>query len=308
MQVYLIINPNASKGKAKEKAERIKKIFNSSSVDCFIAYTSGPGDAEKLAIKGVESGYSTIIAAGGDGTVNEVINGIMRVKGDKNVKMGIIPIGRGNDFAWMAKIPKDIEKATNIIIEGKTEAIDVGFAKGSGRENGVYFLNGVGFGFEPTVNFIAQDYKHVNGMASYILAFIHVLFNPPKGYDLSLDIDGEKYSIKSQQLSINNGRRMGSTFLMTPRAEINDGLLDYTFTKKLFKGLKLLLLVKRFLQGGMITDKENFVYGNARKIVIDSPLDEVVSHVDGEEFSRNGKHFEIEILPKAIKLYQKNNS
>lgn len=302
--ILLIINPNASKGKGKKKAKKIKDIFASKGKTCTIAYTIGKGHAEKLAKSGVETGFKTIIVAGGDGSVNEVINGLMRAKGHENVNLGIIPLGRGNDFAWIAGIPNNVEKACSIIIDGHTQDTDVGFAKGTEREKGRYFLNGMGFGFEPLVNFKAQSYKHLNGMISYIVAFVNILFNPPKGYKLSIEIDGQKSEINTQQLSVNNGRRMGSSFLMTPKAEINDGLLDYMYTKRIFKGFGLIRLVLQFLRGAMIKDTVNFSYGNAKRVVVDSLSGLVVSHADGEEFTRKGKHFEIEILEKAVKLYR----
>lgn len=300
----LIINPNASKGKGKNKAKKIKDIFSAHGKECTIAYTSGKGHAEKLAKSGVESGFRTIIAAGGDGTVNEVINGIMRAKGHERARMGIIPVGRGNDFAWVAGIPKKTKDAVNLIMNGEAKSTDVGFAKGTDREKGRFFLNGMGFGFEPLVNFRAQDYKHLNGMASYVAAFIHILFNPPKGYELSVKIDDEEFSLTTQQFSANNGRRMGSSFLMTPLAEIDDGLLDFMYTKKIFKGFEIIKMAFRFFKGAMVKDKDNFGYGKAKRVEISSAKDLIVSHIDGEEFSRKGKHFEIEILPSAVLLYR----
>ena len=273
----VVINPKASKGKGEVKAKKITEYFKNAGWNCTVAYTQGEGHAEKLAKSGAENGFKTIIAAGGDGTVNEVINGIMR--SGKDVDMGIIPVGRGNDFAW------------------------IGHAKGKIADK--YFLNGMGFGFEPLVNFKAQSYKHINGMASYVAAFLSVLINPPKGYEVSMTLDGgESKILKTQQISMNNGRRMGSSFLMTPRAEIDDGLLDYMFTNHPLKGFGLIKMVLKFFKGAMVSDKENFSYGNARRVVIDVLGNGMISHVDGEEFEREGSHFEIEILPLAVSLYR----
>lgn len=302
--ILLIINPNASKGKGRKKANKIKDLFALHGRRCAIAYTSGRGHAEKLAKSGVESGIKTIIAAGGDGTVNEVINGIMKARNHDKVAMGIIPVGRGNDFAWVAGIPCNLEKAVDIILNNEPRATDVGFGRGTDREKGVYFLNGMGLGFEPMVNFRAQEYRHLNGMASYIAAFIHMLFNPPRGYSMHVKIDDEEFDLVSQQFSCNNGRRMGSSFLMTPLAEIDDGKLDYMYTRRLFRGFGLIRLAVRFLRGAMVSDKENFGYGKARRVEITSDKDLMVSHVDGEEFSRKGKHFVIEILPSAVRLFR----
>ena len=297
----VVINPKASKGKGEVKAKTITEYFKNAGWNCTVAYTQGEGHAEKLAKSGAENGFKTIIAAGGDGTVNEVINGIMR--SGKDVDMGIIPVGRGNDFAWIAGIPTDWKKASDIIIKGNPTKTDVGHAKGKIADK--YFLNGMGFGFEPLVNFKAQSYKHINGMASYVAAFLSVLINPPKGYEVSMTLDGgESKILKTQQISMNNGRRMGSSFLMTPRAEIDDGLLDYMFTNHPLKGFGLIKMVLKFFKGAMVSDKENFSYGNARRVVIDVLGNGMISHVDGEEFEREGSHFEIEILPLAVSLYR----
>ena len=247
----VVINPKASKGKGEVKAKKITEYFKNAGWNCTVAYTQGEGHAEKLAKSGAENGFKTIIAAGGDGTVNEVINGIMR--SGKDVDMGIIPVGRGNDFAWIAGIPTDWKKASDIIIKGNPTKTDVGHAKGKIADK--YFLNGMGFGFEPLVNFKAQSYKHINGMASYVAAFLSVLINPPKGYEVSMTLDGgESKILKTQQISMNNGRRMGSSFLMTPRAEIDDGLLDYMFTNHLLKGFGLIKMVLKFFKGAMVSD------------------------------------------------------
>ncbi len=302
--ILLIINPNASKGKGRKKAKKIKEVLAAHSRQCTIAYTSGKGHAEKLARSGVESGFTTIIAAGGDGTVNEVINGIMRSEGHEKVRMGIIPMGRGNDFAWMAGIPKNLDRAVRIILENEALDTDVGFATGTEREDGRYFLNGMGFGFEPMVNFLAQDYRHLNGMSSYLSAFMHILCNPPKGYDMTVNIDGEVFRLKTQQFSANNGRRMGSAFLMTPLALIDDGLLDYMYTKRIYRGAGIVRMALKFFRGAMVSDRTNFGYGKARRIEIQSEKDLIISHVDGEEFTRRGKHFVIEIQPKAVKLFR----
>lgn len=299
--VLLVINPKASKGKGAIKAKKISDYFKSAGWNCNVAYTQGEGHAKKLSKSGAENGFQTIIAAGGDGTVNEVLNGIMC--SGRSVDMGIIPVGRGNDFAWIAGIPDDWKKASDIIINGKAIPTDVGHSKGNDADK--YFFNGMGLGFEPLVNFKAQEYKHLNGMLSYVAAFISILMNPPKGYEVMMTIDGgEPKRFKTQQISMNNGRRMGSTFLMTPKAEIDDGLLDYMFTNRLYGGFGLIGLVLKFFKGAMVYDSVNFSYGNAKKIVLDVFGNGAISHVDGEEFERSGNHFEIEILPSAINLYR----
>lgn len=299
--VLLIINPHASKGQGKRKAKKLGDYFRKKHVQCMIAYTLGEGHAEKLAAAGIANGFRCIVAAGGDGTVNEVLNGIMR-SGRKDIRMGIIPIGRGNDFAWSARIPTDIYKASDMIIKGDSRPCDVGYCCGDGQENGRYFLNGTGFGFEPMVNFRAMEYKHINGFPSYVVAFLYCLKNPPKGYSVRLCADGEEHIIRTQQISVANGIRMGGGFRMTPLARLDDGAFDVMYPNKVYNGMSLIRLAVSFLKGGQVKDHESFSYFNARKVTIEVESKDIPVHSDGEVFSYGGGSFSLELLPSALNL------
>ncbi len=301
--ILLIINPNASKGRGKKKVQEIKDTFKLFGRQCTVAYTRGPGHAEMLARKGVEYEYRVIIAAGGDGTVNEVLNGIMTSSDPKSVTMGIIPIGRGNDFAWFAGIPFDIRRAVELIISRKSSLVDVGICKGTGHREGMYFFNGAGFGFEPAVNFRAMGYRHLNGMPSYVVAFFYILFHFPKPHHIRLTIDGKEQELDTQQISVCNGRRMGSTFIMAPKASISDGVFDVMYTTHPFSRLgEILKAAISFIRGSHVSDKADFDYLNAKRVHIEVEGDGIEAHCDGEVFSRRGSSFDISILPQAIAL------
>ena len=126
--ILLIINPNASKGRGRKRAQEIKDSFKAYGRQCTVAYTRGPGHASLLARKGVLYEYRVIIAAGGDGCVNEVVSGIM--EDGAKVRMGVIPIGRGNDFAWVAGIPRKLDEAgvilgSRLVVNPKMMGFDV---------------------------------------------------------------------------------------------------------------------------------------------------------------------------------------
>ena len=207
-RICVILNPNASKGRGARSRVRIQEAFRSHGADVRILVTERSGQAEMLALQACGEGYDVVVVAGGDGTVNEVVNGIMR--SGRDVSMGIIPIGRGNDFAWIAGIPHDIPSAVSLVARGCAKRIDVGYLEGGLYPQGRYFLNGTGFGFEPSINFKAGEYRHLNGMPSYIVAFFHCLIHLPRPYELKITIDGSPFELKSQQVSVCNGRRMGS--------------------------------------------------------------------------------------------------
>ncbi len=300
--ILLVINPLASKGRGKDKAKSLGSYLEKHNRVFVIEYTRAKGHAEKIALDGARNGYKVIVAVGGDGTVNEVLNGIMRSGFSSSVKMGIIPVGRGNDFAWVCNIPKDMYKAVDLILKDNGKKTDVGLCCGDGHPDGMYFFNGAGFGFEPMVNFKAMEYKHLNGMPSYIMAFLFILRHPPKGFDLELTIDGEKRKLSTQQLSVANGIRMGSAFKMTPRALIDDGKFDVMFTNKIFTGVDLIALVFKFLKGDHVKDKVNFTYLKATEVEIDAKEANIPAHLDGEVFSKNLKRAKLNILPGAINL------
>ncbi len=299
---FLIVNPNASKGKKGGRKKDVVECFKKRGYNVVVGYTSEKGHGELLSENAVRNGFKVIIAAGGDGTVNEVVNGIMKAPGREGAKMGIVPLGRGNDFAWIAKIPTDVNKAVDLIVKGETKKTDVGLCKGPEHPEGRFFLNGAGFGFEPMVNFRAMEYKRLNGMPSYIAAFLYILRNPPKGYKIRLSIDGEERDLESQQISIANGQRMGSAFMMTPLASIDDGKFDVMFTNHLVSGWGLIKLVLDFLRGAHVRDKRNFTYVRASKVSIVSSEKDVQAHVDGEIFTKEGTQFSLELLPGAIDL------
>ena len=299
----MIINPNAAKGRGRKKAHEIKDTFRQFGRQCTVAYTNGPGHAEILTKKGIQYEYRVIIAAGGDGTVNEVLNGIMTSPDPKSVTMGIIPIGRGNDFAWFAGIPTDIRKAIELIISRRSSLVDIGVCKGQGHRDGMYFFNGAGFGFEPAVNFRAMGYRHLNGMPSYIAAFIYILFHFPKPRHVRLTIDDRTDEFDTQQISVCNGRRMGSAFIMAPRASISDGVFDVMYTVHPFhRRIEIIRAAISFIRGDHVSDKTDFEYTNARKVRIEVDGDGMEAHCDGEVFTHKGTSFDIEILPQAVDL------
>ena len=300
--ILLIINPNASKGRGRKKAKEIQARFRDFGRECTVAYTRAPGHAESLSKRGALYGYDTIVAAGGDGTVNEIVNGIMK-SGVSGVRMGIIPIGRGNDFAWMAGIPRNQKQAVKLIAEGKAGRIDAGLCIGTDHPDGMYFVNGAGFGFEPMVNFRAMGYRHLNGMLSYAVAFLYILAHPPKAYDVTIVIDGETRRLGTQQISVSNGRRMGSAFIMAPEAEIDDGLFDVMFTNHPLERAGIIRAVLAFFRGAQVSDREMFSYIRAENVVINAPDDMVEAHCDGELFTHCGKEFRLSVIPGALELF-----
>lgn len=301
-KVLCILNPNSSKGKGSGYKTRIEKEFSLFDIETSFDFSLYKGHAIEIAREGVRKGFDTIVCCGGDGAVNEVINGIMQE--GKQTKLGIIPIGRGNDLAWSLKISTDIKKAVAIIASGKTRCIDLGYLKGDECPGGRYFANGAGLGFEAIINSKASSFKHISGMPSYFLSLLSSLVTLPCPYSLSLNVDGEERKVTSQQLSLSNGRRMGAGFLLGPYAKLDDGLLDLSYANRAVRHVELLGLVIAFIRGRQL-ELDLMDYKRVKRVCINTEGEGMMVQADGEEIGQKMKHLSVEVVPSAINIYVK---
>lgn len=299
--ILVIGNPNASKGRGREKIRLVVEEFEKRGVGAELHLTTGPGDAVEAAKRAAEAGVGTIVAAGGDGCVNEVVCGIMQ--GGGKPRMGVVPTGRGNDFAWVAGIPTSIPAAVDLIVSKPPRMVDVGLLRCAECPEGRHFLNGAGFGFEPSVNAQAATYRRLNGMTSYIAAFLHMFVHIPRPSKVEMEIDGRTVSLDTQQISVSNGRRMGSAFIMAPDGVIDDGLIDIVYSNRPVKRWELLAMSLNFFRGTQLK-KCSFMTGTRGvKVSIRSAEPGLMAHVDGETVSRRLTSAEVELLPGALELH-----
>ena len=313
-RVCIILNPHADKGGAERRRSLIENACREYRLDYVVVETHASRDAIGFARSAVHNGFNTIVAAGGDGTANEVLDGMVRgirecgLTPENSPCLGILPVGRGNDFAWVAGIPDNVTDAVALIAEGNASLIDYGELKGGSFPQGRCFLNGVGIGFEPTVNYIASDFKHVSGMLSYVLALIKVMMNYPKAAKLKVLLDNsDTIEIDTQQMSICNGRRMGAAFIMAPEAVVDDGLLDLVYANRPVGILRILSLVLRFFKGTQLSTPY-FSMQRVKSLRISDEESKIVCHADGEEISRGCENIEIEIFPKGLNCIRKRQT
>ncbi|MCF7934132.1 MAG: YegS/Rv2252/BmrU family lipid kinase [Spirochaetia bacterium] len=302
-RIHIILNPTAAKGRARSMSVAIEQKLLSLGCSCTMEHTQEAMQAAVMAGTAVADGVDVIVAAGGDGTCNEVVNGMMQaaVSGAKLPELAIFPIGRGNDFAYIFSIPKTVDAFCRLLISGRARKIDVGKVTGGIYPEGRFFINGIGVGFEPMVTMKASEYRRISGVPSYVLALLHILSHYPKAVDMTLKIDGRELVIQSQQLSVCNGRRMGGAFLMGPDALADDGLLDLTYANHPLTGLQILALVGRFLKG---TQKSHSAISAARitSLKILSPSGKLVCHADGETIAIDTDRLEVGMYAHAISL------
>ncbi|HEY8964806.1 MAG TPA: diacylglycerol kinase family protein [Candidatus Methylacidiphilales bacterium] len=271
----IILNPAARSEKAKRLKSQIESLAASLPEGASIKYTEGPGDAEAKAERAVEQGYRTIVAAGGDGTINEVVNGLtgFAEEGDEppEVTLGILPIGTVNVFSMELGIPSQLEKAWEIIVRGKTRLIDLA------RANDHRFVQLAGVGFDAQIVARTEwESKKRLGPLSYVLTGAQIVTEKPPKLVVRT-AEGKTY--KGCFVLIGNGRFYGGPFSICKEAKLDDGLLDVC----IFEQMNPLALVW-YLQGiltGKHTSFPDVRYFKSRSLRVESD-EKVPVEVDGE--------------------------
>jgi len=300
---YIIVNPVAGRGAAKKAIPEIEAFLESSKIDYDLIITEYIGHAIKLAEEAGSNGYATVVAVGGDGTANEVINGLMKAlkKGHLTSNMAILPVGRGNDFSYGMGVPQDLDAACKLLANGKTRKIDIGFVKGGDYPEGRYFGNGVGIGFDTIVGFEAAKLpSFISGIPAYLIAAMKTIFLFFRAPLLRLDIDGEVLEQHCLLVSLMNGRRMGGSFMFAPESASDDGLLNLCIVGQVTR-LQVLGLFPKMMSG---TQESHFAIKmpTGQHVTIEALTGTLPVHADGETICEAGESLEVEILKQQLNL------
>jgi YegS/Rv2252/BmrU family lipid kinase len=255
--------------------------------------------ASQLAEQAAHQGYELVVAAGGDGTVNEVVNGLMRA-GEKGASstLGIIPVGSGNDFAWFAGVPLDPVSAGRRLVGERTRQVDVGHIRlARGRER--YFANGCGIGFDGRVSLEVERLRRLPGFLMYLVSVLRTIVLYHQAPRLRIRLDEQELIQPTMMLTVSNGRRHGGGFLVTPQAELDDGLFDVCLAGKLSR-LGMLMVIPRFVRGTHVTHPQVRMT-RARQVSVESPAPLAI-HLDGEIFASDARQIQVRLLPSALQL------
>lgn len=297
-KLLYIVNPIAGKGRGKKVISKIKQFHNGSNGKYKIIITKFPKHASQIAKENSGNG-DLIISVGGDGTLNEVINGLNLE--NKN-KVAVLPIGTGNDFASNFKYGKSVKD--NLIRISKYRnnlvSVDIGSVEFQDKEKTVkntLFINSLGIGFDAYVAYLNQNNKLLSGMSSYIVAVFRALTNLDNiKMDIGLsemNIDGEKLL-----LAIGNGKTSGGGFYLNPNAKIHDGFLDLTVIDKINSRLRLIRKLPLALFNKIETIPEVSMYKfKILEIDLERPY---YVHTDGEIISDSVTSLEIKSVGSAI--------
>lgn len=290
--VCVIFNPTAGRGQARRLIKAIRRDMRT---ELHLRPTQHAGHATELAQRAAEDGYPIVAAAGGDGTVHEVANGILNAN-RPDVIFSIWPIGSANDYAFALGLSGWIRRWRQIPLEERR--VDVGRVT-SGRRF-AYFVNCLGVGFNGAVTYEARRISWLRGMPLYGLATLKSLWRHFDQPVLRVRFDDAERAVPTLALSVNVGLREGN-FPVTPRALLDDGLFDIVQAGPLTRWQTLKLL-PRLATGTLPTDNPNLWQGRTRAAHVESPSPMRV-HIDGEFFCQpedGVRELRIEMRPKQL--------
>ena len=268
----VVVNPIAGSKNKKQLVERSKAFLDAQHISHNIYYTNQKGHANNIIKENLTDEVTDILVIGGDGTLNEVVNGLM--KANKTLPISIIPTGTGNDFIKSIPFGKTLDQQLETALNGKELAVDLGCC------NGRYFHNTMGFGFDgKVVEIMEKNGKKLTGHLAYLYTVLRTVtnFKEPK---LTFQIDDNAPREENIFLmAINNGTTYGGGFKITPKAQVNDGVFDVCLIKKISVWRRYLNLPK--LQKGTHEKVKEIEFLTCKKLKIDFAHN-IHAHVDGE--------------------------
>jgi diacylglycerol kinase (ATP) len=310
-RLLIIHNPTAGRGRAAKRLAQLESALREAGLAYDSVCTESHGQAVALAAKGRRDGYSAIIAAGGDGTINEVINGVASVDtmdepADRPLgPIAVWPIGSGNDLAHTLGSRLDPSALVAGIVSDRTRRVDLGLAtlRGPGGEIRRYFHNSLGYGLEASVTQESQRIQKVHGGLRYLAAAIRALgsYDSPQTTIEWLDEAGatERMEQEITILSIGNARRTGGAFYLTPNAELDDALFDVALAGSMSR-IRLLSLLPRALVGKH-TGARSVRMLRCRQIRACS-VSPLPVHMDGEVVMRDALEAEAVVVPGHLEI------
>lgn len=298
----IIVNPFAGKGKAGESIPLIQQELTRLGLDFELIRTEYPWHAAEIAEKAIINGTKFVVSVGGDGTANEVINGIMlaRKAGYNDAGMGVLPIGRGNDFAFSMGVPTKLDDCFKAIAGGACRKIDVGLVTGGLYPNGRYFGNGVGLGFDAVVGFVNAELPFT-GFTGYLVAALKTMwiYHPAPVMRITID-DNQPFDQPCLMVSIMNGIRLGGGFMVAPTSQPDDKVFDLCIAHEVSRPA-ILGIIPLFFSGTQAKHKAISMRQGA-KIHVSAVSGSLPVHADGETICTHGDEITVELLPGQISL------
>ncbi len=305
--IKVILNPVSGRGAGQRTAEVIRHTLTEAKATFEIVETTEQRSAMAQAAQAVREGWEIIAAVGGDGSVNEVLNGIIEASlgtpaweaGEPAGALGLIPIGTGNDFAWCMSVPTgDVAAACRVLAAGKTRVVDVGRVEDE-LGNVRYFCNNFGAGFDAATTVESYKLRYLRGSLVFLVAVLKTIFLYYKAPMVTVRYDEQEKELPLLMVSVANGRRTGGMFMIAPQSVQDDGLLDVTLARQVSR-LGIFRLLPYFIRGTHATQPTVTVDRTAH-IVVASEQGLPV-HVDGEIMRTDAHRLEVSVLPRRLRV------
>lgn len=296
MTAKVILNPYAARWKAGERQAKVEAALQAAGVDYDLVQSEALNHAIQLVKDAVRAGFDPIIAAGGDGTIGEVVNGLAQAAGDDSLAtLGVMPLGTANDLAVNVGLPTDLDEAARVIAAGKVRAMDLC------KVNDRYFVNNAGVGLEPYVSIIQQRMTKIHGIIRYLLSALTGIAHNPK-WTMSLKWDDGEFQGPVTLVSISNSPLTGGVFYTVPHADPFDGKLTfiYGFLPTRIKILGALIMLLKPAKGNITEHPAVHEVHTTRLKVHVEPS--TPAHSDGEVFSEAIQDLEYSILPGRLPI------
>lgn len=301
----LILNPASDKWHTKDRLKSLQKMADELAIganhELVWATTEHPLHAVELARTAASEGFDVVVAVGGDGTVHEVVNGLMQSPYDTRPKLGIIPVGSGNDFAANIGLPKKSEAAVRRLFVAKARTIDIGtITDETGRTE--YWDNTVGIGFSGAVNIASRKLTNLRGFLSYLVAVLQTIFFNPQHLHAKLAIEGHPDTQQDiSMISVCNGPREGGGFPVAPNAVMDDGRITYTVMRGVNRA-QMLFFLPIVLAAQHLRFKKFFTPGTTLHFSVATDKTMAI-HTDGEVFGpweAGIKQVSMSLIPAAL--------
>jgi diacylglycerol kinase (ATP) len=296
----LIVNPNADLGRAWRCAADLRPVTEELGGADWTG-TVYPTHAIELARQAAEEGYENVVAVGGDGTVHEVINGLMQARVETRPRLGIVPLGTGNDFAKSLGLSHDPSSALRQTMNGQPKRIDIGLLQ-DGRGRKEYWNNTLGIGFDTTVTLRSRSIPVLSGFPVYFIAVVQTILLDHNPMQVKIKVDDDQKEEQILMLVLCNGSREGGGFKMAPDAKPDDERLEYVYVGKISRP-RMFRLLPEVIKGTHLRFPE-VKHGHFKRMEIsaDRPM---YIHTDGEIFTGFGsdiRQIEVDILPGALEV------
>lgn len=293
MTAKVILNPYSGRWNARKRRPEMETALQEAGITYELVETGAPGEGVTLAEEAARAGFSPIIAAGGDGAIGEVVNGLHRASPDRPLgPLGLMPLGTANDLVHNLGLPLDLKAMARAIAGGKTRRIDLG------RANEWVFDNNSAVGLEPIVSLYNIRMVRLRGVVRYLVAALRAINSKPT-WSMRLEWDDGGYEGPVSLVTVGNCAVTGGLFRMAPAADPADGKLTFVYAYAPSR-LKMLSLLPRAISGDYVKDPAVHQHHTTRLRIAmkpDSPI-----QVDGEIRSHALSTVEYLALPARLDI------